>query len=133
MQGQDGFTGVNKLIVDDAKQSGNLEIHDGLKIVSKSSEPLFKSLAYTFSPPLPGITGDLEGSTEFLEKMNLSYGIKFTDLGEEEKDILKDELIKINPDIFGDCYTVQKKYLCFVIWKSIHIFLMHAVKIRSLD
>lgn len=68
MQGQDGFTGVNKLIVDDAKQSGNLEIHDGLKIVSKSSEPLFKSLAYTFSPPLPGITGDLEGSTEFLER-----------------------------------------------------------------
>ena len=109
MQGQDGFTGVNKLIVDDAKQSGNLEIHDGLKIVSKSSEPLFKSLAYTFSPPLPGITGDLEGSTEFLEKMNLSYGIKFTDLGEEEKDILKDELIKINPDIFGDCYTVPKE------------------------
>jgi len=80
-----------------------------LKIVSKSSEPLFKSLAYTFSPPLPGITGDLEGSTEFLEKMNLSYGIKFTDLGEEEKDILKDELIKINPDIFGDCYTVPKE------------------------
>jgi len=109
MQGQDGFTGVNKLIIDDAKQSGNLEIHDGLKIVSKSSEPLFKSLAYTFSPPLPGITGDLEGSTEFLERMNLSYGIKFSDLGEEEKDILKDELIKINPDIFGDCYTVPKE------------------------
>lgn len=35
MQGQDGFTGVNKLIVDDAKQSDNLEIPDGLKIVSK--------------------------------------------------------------------------------------------------
>ena len=36
-------------------------------------------------------------------------GIKFSDLGEEEKDILKDELIKINPDIFGDCYTVPKE------------------------
>ena len=109
MQGQEGFTGVNKLIVDDAKQSGNLEIHEGLKIVSKSSEPLFKSLAYTFSPPLPKITGDLEGATEFLERMNLSYGIKFTDLGEEERDILKEELVKINPDIFGDCYTIPKE------------------------
>ena len=109
MQGQDGFCGVNKLILDDAVQSGTVEIHEGLKIVSKASEPIFKSLAYTFSPPLPGISGDLEGSQEFLEKMNLSYGIKFTDLEDEEKDLLKDALVSINPDIFGDCYTVPKE------------------------
>lgn len=109
MQGQEGFTGVNKLILDDALESGNLEIHEGLKTVSKSSEPLFKSLAYTFSPALPGITGDLEGATEFLEKISVSYGIKFNDLEDEEKDVLKDELIKINPDIFGDCYTIPKE------------------------
>ena len=89
MQGQDGFTGVNKLILDDAVSSGAVEIHEGLKTVSKSSEPVFKSLAYTFSPPLPGISGDLEGAQEFLERMNLSYGIKFTDLEDEEKDLLK--------------------------------------------
>lgn len=41
--------------------------------------------------------------------MNLSYGIKFTDLEDEEKDLLKDALISINPDIFGDCYTVPKE------------------------
>ena len=109
MQGQDGFTGVNKLILDDAVSSGAVEIHEGLKIVSKSSEPVFKSLAYTFSPPLPGISGDLEGSQEFLERMNLSYGIKFTDLEDEEKDLLKDALININPEIFGDCYTLPKE------------------------
>ena len=103
-----GFTGVNKLILDDALESGNLEVHEGLKIVSKSSEPIFKSLAYTFSPPLPGISGDLDGAREFLEKMNLSYGIKFTDLEDEEKDLLKEALVTINPDIFGDCYTVPK-------------------------
>ena len=109
MQGQDGFTGVNKLILDDALESGTVEIHEGLKIVSKASEPIFKSLAYTFSPPLPGISGDLEGAQEFLEKMNLSYGIKFTDLEDEEKDLLKEALISINPDIFGDCYTLPKE------------------------
>ena len=109
MQGQEGFTGVNKMIVDDAIESGALEIHDGLKIVSKSSEPIFKSLAYTFSPPLPGISGDLEGSQEFLEKMGLSYGIKFTDMEDEEKDLLKDALMNINPDIFGDCYTIARE------------------------
>ena len=109
MQGQSGFTGVNRLILNDALESGVLEIHEGLKIVSKSSEPIFKSLAYTFSPPLPGISGDFEGAQEFLEKMNLSYGIKFTDLEDEEKDLLKDALISINPDIFGDCYTVPRE------------------------
>ena len=109
MQGQDGFTGVNKLILDDALESGDVEIHEGLKIVSKASEPIYKSLAFTFSPPLPGISGDLEGSREFLEKMNLSYGIKFTDLEDEEKDLLKDALVSINPDIFGNCYTLPKE------------------------
>ena len=109
MQGQNGFTGVNRMILDDALESGVLEIHEDLKIVSKSSEPIFKSLAYTFSPPLPGISGDFEGAQEFLEKMNLSYGIKFTDLEDEEKDLLKEALVSINPDIFGDCYTVPKE------------------------
>jgi RecJ-like exonuclease len=109
MQGQGGFTGVNELILNDSIESGTLEIHEDLKIVSKSSEPVFKSLAYTFSPPLPGISGDFEGAREFLEKMNLSYGIKFTDLEDEEKDLLKDALINVNPDIFGDCYTVPKE------------------------
>jgi RecJ-like exonuclease len=109
MQGQTGFTGVNRLILQDSLDSGVVEIHEGLKIVSKASEPIFKSLAYTFSPPLPGISGDLEGSQEFLERMNLSYGIKFTDLEDEEKDLLKDALINVNPDIFGDCYVLPKE------------------------
>ena len=109
MQGQDGFRGVNKLIVDDAVESGTLEIREDLKIVSKASEPIFKSLAYTFSPPLPKISGDLDGAREFLERMNLSYGIKFTDMEDEEKDLLKEALISINPDIFGDCYVVPKE------------------------
>jgi RecJ-like exonuclease len=109
MQGQDGFTGVNKLILDDAVSSGSVEIHEGLKTVSKESEPVFKSLAYTFSPPLPGISGDLEGSQEFLERMNLSYGIKFTDLEDEEKDLLKEALVNVNPEIFGDCYVLPNE------------------------
>lgn len=109
MQGQDGFTGVNQMIVQDCLDSGNVEIHDSLKIVSKSLEPLNKSLAYTFTPPLPCISGDIEGATEFLEKIGISYGIKFTDLAPEEKDILKEELTKINSEIFGPCYTIPKE------------------------
>lgn len=109
MQGQNGFEGINKLILDDAIESGILEVNDGLKIVSKSSEPLYKSLAYTFSPPLPGISGDLHASREFLEKLGISYGLKFDDLEDEEKDFLIANLIKINEDIWGSCYTVAKE------------------------
>ncbi|RBQ22642.1 hypothetical protein ALNOE001_17030 [Candidatus Methanobinarius endosymbioticus] len=109
MQCQEGFTGVNELLVKEGEEFGSLEIHEDLKIVSKTQEPLYKSLAYTLNPALPGLTGDLEESMGFLEKMGIFHGIKFTDLEDEEKDALKDELIKLNPDIFGDVYSVPKE------------------------
>lgn len=109
MQCPDKFTGMNRIILKDGLDSGNLEIHEGLKIVSKSKEPLYKSIAYTLNPALPGLTGNLEASQELLEKMGVSYGIPFLELEDEEKDILKDELIKFNPQIFGDVYTVPKE------------------------
>lgn len=109
MQFQNGFIGVNSLILDEAKEFGGLKIHDDLKIASKNSEQIYKSIAYTFNPGLPGLTGDLEASMTFLEKMELSYGVKFSDLEGEEQDILKDELIKINPKIFGEVFTTPKE------------------------
>lgn len=105
MQYYDGFIGPNKLILEEGLEAGSVEIHQDLKIASKAEEPIYKSLAYTFQPILPGITGDVEGSMAFLEKMGLSYGIKFADLGNEERDILKEELVRLNPEIFGDVYS----------------------------
>jgi RecJ-like exonuclease len=93
-----------------AKEFGSLEIHDDLKIVSKDSEQLYKSIAYTLNPGLTGLTGGLEESKAFLEKIGLSYGIKFSDLDGEEQDVLKDELIKVNPKIFGDVYSVSREH-----------------------
>ena len=109
MQYFNGFSGINKLILEDALESNNLEIQEDLKIVSKTEEPIYKSLAYTLNPPLPGITGNMEGSMEFLEKRGITSGLKFKDLGEEEKDLLKDQLIKINPEIWGEVYLLPKE------------------------
>jgi RecJ-like exonuclease len=109
MQYYDGFLGINKFILEEGVKHGSVEVHQDLKIASKNEEPLYKSLAYTFNPVLPGLSGDLEKSMEFLEKMGISYGIKFSDLGSEEKDILKDELIHINPEIFSDSYSNPKE------------------------
>ena len=85
-------------------------INEDLKIVSKAQEPLFKSIAYTLNPPLPGLTGSLENSQELLEKMGVSYGITFIELEDEEKDVVKDELVKVNPQIFGDVYSVPREH-----------------------
>ncbi len=109
MQYFNGFLGPNQMILEEGLNANTVEIHQDLKIVSKNEEPLYKSIAYTFNPILPGLSGSLEDSMAFLEKIGISYGIKFSDLGNEEKDILKDELIKINPEIFGDVYSNPKE------------------------
>ncbi len=37
MQYKNGFTGVNKMILDDGVESGNIEVRDDLKIAYKST------------------------------------------------------------------------------------------------
>ncbi|NYB52005.1 MAG: DHH family phosphoesterase [Methanobacteriaceae archaeon] len=108
MQYSDGFQGVNQTILSEATESGVVEQHEDLKISSKD-EPLFKALAHTFQPALPGISGDLEASQVFLEKLGISYGIKFRDLANEEKDFLKEHLSNLNPRIFGEVYSMPNE------------------------
>ncbi|WP_048192045.1 DHH family phosphoesterase [Methanobacterium sp. SMA-27] len=106
MQYKNGFSGVNKMILDDGIESHNIEVRDDLKIANKTHEPLYKALSHTINPAIKGISGDEEGSVTFLEKIGISYRIKFTELGNEEKDILKEELVKINPEIFSSVYSI---------------------------
>jgi len=108
MQYADGFSGVNQTILTEATEAGVVEEHDDLKISSKD-EPLYKALAHTFQPAIPGISGNPEKSQAFLEKIGISYGIKFTDLANEEKDFLTDHLTKINPKIFGTVYSMPQE------------------------
>ena len=105
MQYSNGFQGVNHTILNEALDSGAVEQREDLKIISRTEEPLFKSLSYTFQPALPGITGDLEGSRAFLEKLGISYSIKYSELADEEKDLLREKLILFNPQIFGPVYN----------------------------
>ena len=108
MQYSDGFTGANRFIMDEAIEAGVLQVHSDLKLASRYTEPLYRSIAYTFNPPLPGLTGDIEASKGFLERIGVSYGIKYADISPEEKDILRDELSRINPDIFGEVFTSRE-------------------------
>jgi single-stranded-DNA-specific exonuclease len=109
MQYTDGFEGVNHTILSEALESGVVEGREDLKLVRRAEEPLYKSISHTFQPALPGISGDLEGSQTFLEKIGISYGIKFTELADEEKDLLKEQLIRLNPQIFGPVYSIPQE------------------------
>jgi len=108
MQYADGFSGVNQTILTEATDAGVVEEHEDLKISSKD-EPLYKALAHTFQPAIPGISGNPEKSQAFLEKIGISYGIKFTDLANEEKDFLTEHLTRINPKIFGTVYSMPQE------------------------
>ena len=107
MQYDDGFRGANSFIMEEAIESGTLQAHNDLRIASRYHEPLYRSIAYTFNPPLPGLTGDMEASRGFLERIGVSYGVRYGDLSPEERDILKEELIRINPAIFGEVLTAR--------------------------
>jgi single-stranded-DNA-specific exonuclease len=108
MQYFNGFQGVNHTILKEALDSGVVEEREDLKIISRTEESLFKSLSYTFQPALPGISGDLEGSRAFLEKIGISYGIQFAELADEEKDLLREQLTLLNPQIFGPVYSTPQ-------------------------
>jgi RecJ-like exonuclease len=109
MQCSEEIIGVNKMMLDEGLNAGVIEEHEDLKITYKKEEPLYKALSYTFNPALKGISGDPEGAKAFLEERGLSYGIKFDDLAEEEKDLLKEELIKITPKIFDKVYSMPRE------------------------
>ncbi|MDI3483789.1 MAG: single-stranded-DNA-specific exonuclease [Methanobacteriaceae archaeon] len=108
MQYYNEFIGMNRFIMEEGIKNASVQTHEDLRIASRYDEPLYKALAYTFNPTLPGITANIEGSREFLEKIGLSYAIKFQELAAEEKDILKRELTKINPEIFGEVFTDKR-------------------------
>lgn len=109
MQCADGIKGVNQTIMQDGLNKGALEVREDLKIAYRSQEPLYKALSYTFQPAIKDISGDPEGAMAFLEKIGISYGVKFSELANEEKDLLKDELIKKNSKIFGDTYHITQE------------------------
>ncbi|WP_431061803.1 DHHA1 domain-containing protein [Methanobacterium sp.] len=109
MQCSDEIQSINKIILDEGIKANVIEEREDLKISYKKEEPVYKSLAYTFNPALKGISGDPDGAKSFLQEHGLSYGIKFEDLAPEEKDLLKDELIKINTKIFDKIYSVPRE------------------------
>lgn len=117
-QEKEGFSGLNKGILDDAVKNGEITITRGVKMFGANTKPLHKVLEYSTNPYLPGITGNENGAMKFLKEIGVQAdeSVKMSDLDEEQMKKLvtaiivkrmgsEDEL----EDMFGNVYMLNNE------------------------
>lgn len=120
-----GFQGLNKHILDIAKQTNQITEHQTLRIFGLRTKPLIYSLKQSSDHAIPGITNEQSGIYSLLNslKINPKEGTKwktFVDLTEQEQQRLVEHIIiersnnrkeiGENPeDIIGPAFLVTKE------------------------
>ena len=94
------FSGLNRMVLEEAMESGIVERKMGLALFGAETRPLVKALEYTLDPYLPGLTGNPSNCYIFLKK-NCKLKIEgekgpksLNDLTPEEVQRLVSELVK---------------------------------------
>lgn len=90
------FTGINSLIVDEAKKNGYIEIVDDLNF--SSIKPLNEAIAYSSEIKLPGLTNDINKTLKFLQTLGILMENSEGDI-RTLNDLNKDEKQKISSAI----------------------------------
>lgn len=73
MQEHNGFKSeLNNFILEDAINSGKIEIKVGLRMFGMQTRPINKVLEYSTDPYIPGVTGSEQGTKRFLEKLKIN-------------------------------------------------------------
>ncbi len=113
-QDSQGFTSINKLILEDAKPY--LEITTGLRMFGAQTKPLYKILQYSTDPYIPGITGSEQAATEFLQALKIDPEKKLIHLDKEEMKSLVTSIIlqrlgsEEDPDdVLGPIYLLKSE------------------------
>lgn len=107
MQLKNGPTGINKLILDEAVEHDVMHVEDDLKLAYTNSQPLLKSITYTYTPPIKGLSGDPEKTEQFLDENSISKDEYLSHLDDDQYLTLKDKLVDINPDVYGEVYKIN--------------------------
>ncbi len=71
MQESRGFIGLNKLILQDAVNNGDIVVKQGLYMFGIQTKPLDRVLEYSTDPYIPGVTGNREGTLTFLDEIGI--------------------------------------------------------------
>ncbi len=69
MQEYKGFTGLNKMILEDAKDLVELKL--GLRVFGSQTRSLHKALEYSTEMFIPGVTGNERGAINFLQRLDI--------------------------------------------------------------
>jgi single-stranded-DNA-specific exonuclease len=87
IQEKKGFIGLNSYILDDAVDSGKMEVKQGLSMFGMQTRSLHKVLEFSTDPYIPGVTGNEAGAMNFLQEI----GINIRDKGGYKKLIHLDD------------------------------------------
>jgi len=112
------FKGLAKKILEEAETIGKISVTKGLRLYGSNFRPIHQSLAYSFDPFIPGVSGSESNAVQFLSDIGISIRIgnelkKLKDLTLEEQQMLASEIIRermgteeVAEDIFGSIYTI---------------------------
>ncbi len=117
VQEHNGFIGLNKIILDDAVNSGKLKVKRGVKLFGAQTKNIVSLLTYNQDLSLKDITGSEQAVRNFLEELNIVYEEngrikKYIDLSDDERKRLVSAMIikrshLNNPEsIIGYYYTL---------------------------
>ena len=67
MQEDNGFSGMNEIILNDAVSEDLVEMKETLRLFGIQTKPLHKVLEYSTNPYIPGVTGSEKGAMKFIE------------------------------------------------------------------
>jgi len=112
------FKGFAKKILEEAETISKISITKGLRLYGRNSKPIYQSLAYSFDPFIPNISGSESYAIQFLSELGIDTRSddewkKMKDLTIDEQQRLAAAIIKerikteeVAEDIFGDIYTM---------------------------
>ncbi len=121
MQEDNGFSGLNKAILADAKAASAIKVITGLRLFGVQTKPLYKVLEYSSEFPIPGVTGSESAAIQFLQQLGISPKNggsgwrKLTDLSDEElvrlaTGVVLQRIDLQNPEaIIGPVYILKKE------------------------
>jgi single-stranded-DNA-specific exonuclease len=118
--------GLNRKIIDDAKEMGGLSVKIDLRLYGRISRPLISYLSFSSSPIIPGLTANEENCVAFLKENDIPIKDSFTEQWLSYEDLSLVDKKKLSSAIFlylssegipewklkeliGEVYTLEKE------------------------
>ncbi|MBR9690342.1 DHH family phosphoesterase [Candidatus Woesearchaeota archaeon] len=120
IQDKGGFLHLNKKILDTALKNKKIEMKKSLRFFGAETKPLFKLLAYSTDPFIPGVSGSESKAIQFLNDLDINPRVdkkfrKLNNLAEKEMEslisaiIIKRQNEEDPQDILGDIYILKEE------------------------